>query len=385
MTQNVQPNVSQAHAYEDGVEIEFDKYMMPVELTTDNILVLQGTTPVEGTVQLLDEEVSYEGQTDTYASRIRFNAAQPFEATEITLVVKNRVQSYAGIRMQEDFQQTFAVEHEVKQILCDSLTTVTYGQTSTIRVSVLPAIASAGRTLNVATSSTMMLTLAEKSVTIADDGTAVITVTGELPGMAALTFTVSDSKVSATSLVSIEQPTILPTVAEPTANIASGSQVEKGTEIYLSCETEGATIYYTLDGSCPCEETEGRFVYDGTPIIITDSVTIRAMATAEGMGESDVVEFTYTVKIEVAIDDIAIRDVVSIYPLPVRDRISVSAGGRLIRSVSLCAINGAQVASASRPAKVVTLDVAHLPAGIYIVAVATEDKTYNRKIVKTEK
>ena len=384
MTQNVQPTVLQARAYEDAVEVEFDKYMMPESLTVENISILQGETPVEGSIQLLNEEVSYEGQTDTYASRIRFNAAQPFTANEITLVVKNRVQSYAGIRMQDDFMQKFTVEREVKQILCDSVTVVTYGETSTLKVSVLPALASAGHTLHVATSSDMMLSLENDAITIAEDGTATITITGELPGTAALTFTVSDSKVTATSIVNIEQRIILPTVSLPTSNIASGSKVDKGTEVILSCETEGAIIYYTLDGSCPCDETATRFIYDGTPIIINDSVTIRVMATAEGMGESDVVEFTYTVDKQDGIADVSLNGKIRIYPLPVRDRLNVTAGGRIIRNVSLCTLSGSQVARVAVNTTHVVIDVSHIAPGIYLVNVMMEDETISRKIVKVE-
>jgi hypothetical protein len=69
--------------------------------------------------------------------------------------------------------------------------------------------------------------------------------------------------------------------------------VDEGTEIRLSCTTPDAVIYYTLDGSCPCEDTPARKVYDGTPIIVKADMTITAMAAAEGLGESSVVEFNY--------------------------------------------------------------------------------------------
>ena len=381
MKQNVQPTVRQARAYEDAVELEFDKYMMPDGLTTENIIVLQDGEPVEGSIQLLNEEVSYEGATDTYASRVRFNALQPFSAREITLVVKNRVQSYAGIRMQDDYMQAFAVELEVKQIVCDSVSVVAYGQTSALQISVLPALASAGRTLSVTASSDLMLSLENESVTIGEDGTAIIVFTGQLPGTAALTFTVSDSELSATSIVSIEQRPYL-AVDMPTASIASGSAVDKGTEIYLSCQTEGAVIYYTLDGSCPCDENAQRYVYDGTPIVVTDSVTIRVMAVCEGMIDSDIAEFTYTVNHENAIGDVALNGQLRIYPLPVRDKLNVTAGGSLIRSVSLHAVSGALVKRASAPGRHVVLDTGSLAPGVYTVTVVTENQTMSRKVVK---
>ncbi len=381
MKQNVQPTVRQARAYEDAVELEFDKYMMPDGLTTENIIVLQDGEPVEGSIQLLNEEVSYEGATDTYASRIRFNALQPFSAREITLVVKNRVQSYAGIRMQDDYMQSFAVELEVKQIVCDSVSVVAYGQTSALQISILPALASAGRTLSVTASSDLMLSLENESVTIGEDGTAIIVFTGQLPGTAALTFTVSDSELSATSIVSIEQRPYL-AVDMPTASIASGSAVDKGTEIYLSCQTEGTVIYYTLDGSCPCDENAQRYVYDGTPIVVTDSVTIRVMAVCEGMIDSDIAEFTYTVNHENAIGDVALNGQLRIYPLPVRDKLNVTAGGSIIRSVSLHAVSGALVKRASAPGRHVVLDTGSLAPGVYTVTVVTENQTMSRKVVK---
>ena len=39
--QNRQPEVKMAHAYESAVEMEFDKFMMPELLNTENIMVLQ--------------------------------------------------------------------------------------------------------------------------------------------------------------------------------------------------------------------------------------------------------------------------------------------------------------------------------------------------------
>ena len=63
----------------------------------------------------------------------------------------------------------------------------------------------------------------------------------------------------------------------PDANLASGSIVTEGTELELYAE-EGATIYYTMDGKDPTEEST---VYD-KPIILTENVTIKAVALKEG-------------------------------------------------------------------------------------------------------
>ena len=292
MKQNVQPTVKSARAFEDAVEMEFDKYMMPEQLTTDNIRVMVGETAVEGTVELLNEEVSYEGNDEKFASKVRFNAAAPFDATEITLMVSNRVKSYAGIRMQDDFSQKFNIEPEIREIVCDSVTSIVYGKTDELTVQVLPAVASAGKTLKVKSSSAMILTTDVEEVTLDEEGKAKLIVSGELPGASAITYTIDGYDLTATTIVNVNTLD-MKTCEMPTANVASGSIVHIGTPIKLSCATEGATIYYTLDGSCPCNETEARKVYDGTPIIANGDVTIKAMAVASDMYESDVAEFTY--------------------------------------------------------------------------------------------
>ena len=89
---------------------------------------------------------------------------------------------------------------------------------------------------------------------------------------------------------------IVELVAAPTASVASGSMVQEGTEIFFSCETEGAAIWYTTDGSSPRDENGRRILYDGTPIVITQDVTIKAMAVTSDGAESEVAEFVYTVK-----------------------------------------------------------------------------------------
>lgn len=294
MKQNVQPAVKMAKAYEDAVEVEFDKYMMPELLTTENLIVMDGENAAKAQIKLLNAESAYADESEIYASRIRIEAEKPFENKDITLMVSNRVKSYAGIRMQDDYQQKFTIEPEVRKILCDSTATIGYGQSAVINVEVLPASAAAGKTLLVTSSSGMIAHTEITSIKLGEDGKAAIEVSGELPGTASLFYTIDGYELEASTMVKVEQLD-QQLVATPTANIASGSAVNKGTAITLACATQGATIYYTLDGSCPCLNTEARKVYDGTPIIIDETVTIKAMATEESMYDSDVAEFTYVV------------------------------------------------------------------------------------------
>lgn len=380
--QNVQPNVKAAHAYEGAVELEFDKYMMPELLTTDNIIVQSDGVTVEGTVQLLNEEVRYEGNSETFASKIRFNAAQPFAAGEVTLRVSNRVKSYAGVRMQDDYLQAFTIEKEISKIVCDSSMIVIYGDTSIVPVAVMPADASEGKTLKVQTSSSMILSLKENELLIDEEGKAYIRVIGELPGTSAISFTVEGSKLNASTIVNVlNREAIM--VAEPRANIASGTEVEIGTKVYLYCETAGSTIYYTTDGTCPCDMANA-IVYDGTPIVINEAVTIKVVAGKQDMFDSEMVAFSYSLAVPVGVEDVIENNSLKIYPTPIKSSITISVGGETIKGVSIISLTGATVISKFESVKEIQLDVHSLVPGIYVLRVTTDKRSYYRKIVKVE-
>ena len=140
-------------------------------------------------------------------------------------------------------------------------------------------------------SSSMIASVDNTDITIDQDGAAIIRISGELPGTAMLDFSVDGTDITATSSVKVVIGRDL--VATPTANIRSGETIDGGTTLTLSCATEGATIYYTLDGSCPCDEVS-RHLYDG-PITIATDVVVKAIAVKEGMDDSDVATFVYIV------------------------------------------------------------------------------------------
>ena len=307
MKQNRQPEIKQARAFEDAVEVEFDKYMIPEYLTSENIKVLSGGIATEGVVEFLNEEP--DGKTgSTYASKVRFNATRPFESSEITLIVKSSVESYAGIRMQGDYFQTFTIEPEVKKIEAPETAEVIYGDFTEISVRVLPGVASNGLKVTAESSSTVMISLESNVAQLDESGTAVFTVNGKLPGTAAVTFTVDGYGLSATTVVDVKAES--DATAAPEASVPSGSEVAKGTEITLSCITPEASIYDTLDESCPCGEN--AFLYDGTPIVINEPTVIKAMAVAPGYRQSDVVEFTYTIAEEGGIGEIYANSDISV-------------------------------------------------------------------------
>lgn len=86
---------------------------------------------------------------------------------------------------------------------------------------------------------------------------------------------------SSEEVTTLEKPVISP--AESVFNLGELFAVE------ISAE-DGATIHYTLDGNDP---TEASATYS-TPIQITETTTVKAIAVKEGCKNSEVAEATYT-------------------------------------------------------------------------------------------
>ena len=82
-----------------------------------------------------------------------------------------------------------------------------------------------------------------------------------------------------------------PTVAAPSFSPAGG-EVEANTTVTLSCETEGATIYYTTDGTEPTTSSN-----QGTSVTVTSAMTIKAIAVKDGYKDSDVASASYSIEV----------------------------------------------------------------------------------------
>ena len=82
-----------------------------------------------------------------------------------------------------------------------------------------------------------------------------------------------------------------PICNEPTFSPAAGTYYEP-VNVTLNCATTGATIRYTLDGTDPTATTGTVYT---SPISVTSTTTIKAIATADGMDPSSVASATYTI------------------------------------------------------------------------------------------
>ncbi len=92
-----------------------------------------------------------------------------------------------------------------------------------------------------------------------------------------------------------ELPVAAPTFSRPTATYYNPIEVE------ISCSTEGASIYYTLDGTDPSASST---LY-AEAIALSQTTTLKAIAIAEDGRQSEISEATYTFEDIPSVENIA--------------------------------------------------------------------------------
>ena len=290
MVQYSEPQVSNVKATPQMVQVDFDKYMMADSLTTKTILVSQGSKNVDGSLDTMTD--SEQPTALPLTNKVRFVPGAPLSAGQTyTLTVKRNVMSYAGIQMYEDYKQNFNVKAGVEQLVADSVVHVVYDQPTALTIQAMPASAAAGKKVSAKVLSDMIATADATELTLDADGKAVLTLTGEANGTTAVVFQLlDDSGVEAVTVVMVrdEDGFICPM---PEANYVDGIELTYGTLITLSCEVPEAVIYYTLDGTCPCD-SKSAIRYEG-PIALTGEMTLRAYAVAPGYADSDIAEYSF--------------------------------------------------------------------------------------------
>jgi len=289
MLQGISPEVIKAHGVQSGITLTFSKYMRPETVTQKRVSAIRDEKSVSGNLNMVNlEEDPYTEKE--YASKIKFEPNTAFNVGDVVFItVKKEVESYAGTPMANDVTLRVVIEPEVSGINVDSLIVIEYGSTSTVDVTVLPADAVKGKTLTIESGSPLIASIDKTEAVLDENGRARITLKGELPGGTSLHLTLAGTDMETTSEINV---VISETVVRtPKASVRSGSSVFNGDQLVLTSATPGAVIYYTLDGSCPCDEAT-RIKYT-QPIVITENVTIKAMAVKDGMTDSDIVTLIY--------------------------------------------------------------------------------------------
>lgn len=82
-------------------------------------------------------------------------------------------------------------------------------------------------------------------------------------------------------------------VEAPVISPNGGSDLIEAQTVSLSCETEDASIYYTLDGSNPTAEST---LYSA-PFQVSETTTVKAIAIKEGLSNSSVASATFSFRV----------------------------------------------------------------------------------------
>ena len=290
MIQYSEPQVNSVKATPQAVRIGFDKYMMADSLTTDNIFVTQGGKQVDGAIAV---QIS-----DSLGARLvnslQFVPAKALPAGQtLTLTIRHNVTSYAGVQMSQDFTQDFDIVASVESLTADSALHVLFDKSVPLTVQAQPAAVAAGKKVSVKMLSDVIATADATELTLDEEGKATLNITGEAHGTTAVVLSMQDdSDVKAVTVLNVkdEQGFICPT---PEPNYSDGDVLDDNTLIYLSCELPEATIYYTTDGTCPCNSSSAKR-YEG-PILFMDNMTLKVIATAPGYEDSDIAEYNFYV------------------------------------------------------------------------------------------
>ena len=237
---------------------------------------------------------------DTCKAQITFTPADGYIFTENTVLNINTEERNDGKVLNPDGTLTITVKFEFKK---DKLISIDFPEPITVANGTayedmnLPtqvAIETKGSTINKA-----VVTWDTKSPVSGSYDPAVITKqTVTLKGNVSGLDNLDMKEVDPVTYITI---TIwaMETVEAPTASVASGTYT-KNQSVILSSATEGATIYYTTDGTEP-DKTNGE-IYT-VPIAVTGTAgecvdtTIKAIAVKDRMQDSEVQTFTYTIEL----------------------------------------------------------------------------------------
>ena len=192
------PEAAYCNVYADRAEITFSQYMSIDSVNADNVK-FDGYT---GKITPLDKTEAAAGSGVFYAKAFAFTPDKAF-AGEISVAISG-VKNYADRELASPYTATFTVAAEPKNLTATREVSVAYGKTAKIEVSAENA---AGKTVSVSCDSAGV-TLSDKTLTLDEAGKAKLSVTGEMPGAANLTFALDGTALTASVKVAVEVPGI---------------------------------------------------------------------------------------------------------------------------------------------------------------------------------
>lgn len=291
------PEVSAARAYPDRVELEFSQYMK-----------VQSKLDIGGLGDAVREVLWEEAETSPDGTKLAkkltiYLSESLEEGAKVSLSLQG-AESYNGKTLggQSRWTQELTVEKRPAKLFAnyENAVSLQSGTMADIVVYVRYAdgspVANQGITATIgsdsiaAFSGTQVGTLTTTLVTDSK-GEATLSLVGDLPGLTKLTLSVDGTAL--TKALDVRTTSDAGQPVRPIATIASlefgssapkenSAEVAKGSMLTLTTPTEGASIYYTTDDTCPCDPNGTRKLYTG-PIPVNSSAKYRIAAFKDGM------------------------------------------------------------------------------------------------------
>ena len=235
------PNVQAINAYADNLTIEFDRYMMPVDLTTEMIQVTDGSNAIAGTLSMLNREARVEGDSVYFASKVKFVPTNNFESNNLTINF-GACRSYAGIPM-EPKSEAANVVAEIKNFGGLDTIVLNVGESIQRMFFALPQVASVGKTM-VLDNVGELFTATATSVVIAANGGALFNFTGQMPGTTELHLTIEGTDLEAYVPVVVNAPQAGPITS---IEVVAPAEVEnEKAEKFI----RNHTLFIRVNGKC---------------------------------------------------------------------------------------------------------------------------------------
>lgn len=169
-------------------------------------------------------------------------------------------------------------------------------------------------------------------------------------------------------LITVEMDTVATPVI--TVNPLTNGMVS----VEIACSTEGATIYYTLDGT---EPTESSTVYPESFVMADMAFTVKAIAVKEGMATSEVATYNHIP------DGVCEHGVnVTLYPNPTAGQCHISLENDVIRTVSIFDMSGRLVRQEEVGGQHVDVEMGGLPGGAYLLRIVSDKGATARRVVR---
>lgn len=140
--------------------------------------------------------------------------------------------------------------------------------------------------------------------------------------------------------------------------------------VEITCATEDAVIYYTIDGTTPDENAN---LYTGT-FTAEGGNTIKAIATKEGWSNSEVAVYE-----NVYINDYADANI-SVYPNPTNGELNITNKELTIENVGVYDVFGKLLETMN--GDVQSVNMSSYPSGTYFLRISTDNGMIVKKVVR---